>query len=132
MLGVVNAAIPPAACALATALPGRRWSCRTRAVDLDDPATGQAADTQRDVQGDGPGRDDRDGLADLVTEAHHRAFAVVLLNLRDGEFEGLLAVRGLAAPWVSPFDVFGTGVRSVSRDGKEASDKTAWVERSPQ
>ena len=66
-----------------------------RAVDLHDAAAGQAADAQGDVQCDRPGRDDRDGLAHLVAEAHHRTFAVTLLDLGHRQFESLLAVRGL-------------------------------------
>jgi hypothetical protein len=67
-----------------------------RAVDLDDPAARQAADAQRHVQGDGTGRDDRDRLTDLVTEAHHRTLAETLLDLRERQFEGLLAIGACA------------------------------------
>jgi hypothetical protein len=66
-----------------------------RSVDLDDPAPRQAADTQRHVQGDGSGRDDRDGLAHLLAEAHDRAFAVILLDLRHRQFERFFAVGSL-------------------------------------
>ena len=47
------------------------------------------------VQCDRPGRDDRDRLAHLIAEAHHRTFAVTLLDLGHRQFEGLLAVGGL-------------------------------------
>ncbi len=72
-----------------------------RAVDLDDPAARQAADAERHVQGDRAGGDDRDRLAHLVAEPHHRAFAVVLLDLRERQLEGFLAIRGLRHGWVS-------------------------------
>ena len=91
----MNAAMPPAAC--------RGF----RAVDLDDAAARQAADAQRHVQRDGSGRDDRDRLTHLVAEAHHRTFAVILLDLCEGELEGFLAVRGLRHGDASPVVVFG-------------------------
>src|SRR3712207_79005 len=54
-----------------------------RAVDLDDPATGQPADAQRDVERDGPGGDHLDGGAALVTEAHDRALAELTVDLAE-------------------------------------------------
>ncbi len=60
-----------------------------RAVDLDDAAARQPADAERDVEGDGAGRDDRDGLAHFVAEPHHRALAVILLDLGHRQFECL-------------------------------------------
>ena len=59
-----------------------------RAVDLDDPAPGQAADAQRDVEGDRPGRDDLDRGPHVVAEAHDGALAVLLLDLRHDRGRG--------------------------------------------
>jgi hypothetical protein len=68
---------------------------RLRAVDLDDPAARQPADAERHVQGDRTGGDDRDRLAHLVAEPHHRAFTEVLVDLCERQLEGFLAVRCL-------------------------------------
>jgi hypothetical protein len=64
-----------------------------RAVDLHHAAAGQPADAERDVERDRPRGDDPDRRAGVVAEAHHRALAVVLLDLRESELESLLAVR---------------------------------------
>ena len=71
-------------------------------------------------------RNDGDGLANLVSETHHRTLAVVLLDLSDRELDGLLAVRGLLRHGMSPFSVsvrpvFGRLPATLERD----SDKTA-------
>src|SRR3546814_1327511 len=66
-----------------------------RAVDLDDAAARQPADTERDIECDGSGRDDRDGLAHLVAESHHRTLAVILLDLSHRKFECFFAIRSL-------------------------------------
>jgi hypothetical protein len=58
---------------------------RLRAIDLDDAATWQAADAKGDVEGDRSGRDDRDRLTHLFAEAHHRALAMTLLDLSEGQ-----------------------------------------------
>jgi hypothetical protein len=89
----MNAAMPPAAWALATACSATAVLPRTPAVDFDNPAARSLADAERHIQGDRAGGDDRDRLAHLVAEPHHRAFAVVLLNLRERQLEGFLAVR---------------------------------------
>ena len=78
-----------------------------RTVDLDDPAARQPADAERHVQGDRSGGDDRDRLAHLVAEPHHRTFAVTLLDLRESQLEGLLAIGGLRHGVVSVLVVFG-------------------------
>ncbi|MNW56817.1 hypothetical protein D3C74_345610 [compost metagenome] len=64
------------------------------AVDLHDTAAREAADAERDVQGDRPGGDDLDRRATLVAEAHHRSLAEVAVDLCEGGFERLLAVCG--------------------------------------
>ena len=70
----------------------RRLARALRAVDLDDAPTGQPADAQCDVQGDGPSRNDVDGDTDLVAEPHHRTLAVRLLDLRHHCFQRLRAI----------------------------------------
>ena len=71
----------------------RRLAAGLRAVDLDDAAAREAADAEGNVEGDGAGRDDLDGGAALVAEAHDRALAELALDLGEGGLEGLLAVR---------------------------------------
>jgi hypothetical protein len=65
-----------------------------RAVDLDDPATWESADTERDIQSDGPGRDHCDGRTLVAPEAHDGTLAELTIDLGEGCFEGLLAVCG--------------------------------------
>ena len=65
-----------------------------RAVDLDDAAAGQAANSEGHVQRDGAGGDDLDGRTDFVAQAHDRAFAELLVNLGKRCVERLLAIRG--------------------------------------
>ncbi|SKZ98083.1 Uncharacterised protein [Mycobacteroides abscessus subsp. abscessus] len=80
----------------------RRLTRRLRAVDLHDAATRQTADTERDVECDGPGRDHLDRLPALLTEAHHRTLAEVLVDLGQREVESLLAVLGSCCHGISP------------------------------
>src|SRR5215831_19054006 len=68
-----------------------------RAVYLDDPAAGEAADAERDVQRDRPGRDHLDRRPGLVTEPHDRAPAELPLDLGERRLQGLLPVAGLPA-----------------------------------
>ncbi len=63
------------------------------AVDLDDPAAREAADAQRDVQGYGSGGDHLDRRGGALTEAHDRALAVLLVDLRQGDVERLVPVE---------------------------------------
>ena len=63
-----------------------------RAVDLDDPAAGQAADAEGDVEGDRPGRDDLDRGPHVVAEAHDGTLAVLLLDLGHDRGQGLVAL----------------------------------------
>ena len=64
-----------------------------RAVDLDDPALGQAADAERDVEADRAGRDRLDVERRRRAEPHDRALAEAALDLREGGFERLLLVH---------------------------------------
>src|SRR5215831_21136322 len=74
-----------------------RLSAGLRSVYLDDPAAGEAAYAERDVERDRPGRDDFDGSASVVTEAHDRTAAELPLDLRERGLQGLLSVPGLDA-----------------------------------
>ena len=82
-----------------------------RAVDLDDPPLGHAADAQRSVQRQGAGGDGIHLHFRLVAQAHHSALAEVLLDLGDGRLQGLLLVArrsgavksGLFLLHVNPF-----------------------------
>ena len=62
--------------------------------DLDDAAPGDPADTERDVEREGTGRDDRDaGTHRVLPELHHGALAVLLLDLRERDVEHLVPVH---------------------------------------
>ena len=52
------------------------------------------ANAQRDIQCDGTCRNDLDGCADFVAEAHDRAFAELLVNLGQRCVKRFLAIRG--------------------------------------
>ena len=90
----MNAAMPPAACALATACSATVvLPRRLRAVDLDDPAARQAADAERDVEGDGAGRDDlRSGARASSPRRMTEPLPNCLLDLRERRVERLVAV----------------------------------------
>ena len=62
-------------------------------VDLDDPALGQAADAERDVEADRAGRDRLDVERGRRAEPHDRALAEAALDLRQRGFERLLLVH---------------------------------------
>ena len=61
-----------------------------RAVDLDNPALGDAADAEGDVKGEGARRDDVDVHRLVLPQPHQRARAVLLLDLGDNLVEGFL------------------------------------------
>ena len=113
----MNAAMPPAACALATACRATVVLPRgLRAVDLHDPAARQAADAERDVEGDRPGGDHADRRAGVVAEAHHRALAVLFSICARASCERLLAV-GCGHLRVSSLVRRGVGTAFVSGGG---------------
>ena len=68
----------------------RRLARGLRAVDLDDAATGQPADAERDVEGGGAGRDDADRDAATLAQAHDGALAVGTVDLGDRVVDRLL------------------------------------------
>ena len=63
-----------------------------RAVDLGDPAAGQAADAEGEVEGQGAGGDRVDRHRALLAHLHDRALAVLLLDAGEAQLEGLLLV----------------------------------------
>jgi hypothetical protein len=62
-----------------------------RAVDLDDAALRQAADAEGEVDGERAGREHLDLHLGVAAEAHDRAFAELLGDGGDGEFDVLVA-----------------------------------------
>ncbi len=56
---------------------------RFRTIDLGDPALGQTADTEGDIEAQGPGGNDRHVLGLLRAETHDRALAELSLDLAD-------------------------------------------------
>jgi hypothetical protein len=60
-----------------------RLTGRFGAVHLDDAAARDAADSERDVQGQGAGRDDVDVLSLHVAETHDRPLSVGSLDLSE-------------------------------------------------
>ena len=89
----MNAAMPPAFCAFATACSAKRGlSATLRSVYLDDAAARQAAEAQRHVQRDRTGRDHLDRHSRLLAEAHDRALAELPLDLEESGLQGLLPV----------------------------------------
>src|SRR5205807_313496 len=59
--------------------------------DFDDAAARHAANAEREIDADGAGRNGFDRLnGALLSEAHDRAFAELLLDLADGQFDGFL------------------------------------------
>ena len=75
------------------------------AIDLGNPPPGDAAGAQGNVQGQGTGGNNlgAEPLGGLLAQAHHRAFAVILLNAPQGNFQGgqlvlLCVVRHNAPP----------------------------------
>src|SRR3954447_8139095 len=78
----------------------RGLAARLRTVDLDDPAAGQAADAERDVESDRPGGDHLDRGAGLVAEPHDGTLAVLSLDLRQRGRQRLVAVE--TCHWMHP------------------------------
>src|SRR5699024_1486507 len=59
---------------------------------LHDPAPWQPTGAKRDIECDGTGGDRADSGLGRITEAHHGALAVLLVDLRESEFESLVLV----------------------------------------
>src|SRR5437763_4124604 len=94
VLGVDVGADATVALRLGDGMHGQcRLAGRLRAEDLDDPASRQAADSERQVEGECSRGDGLDGHLPLVTHFHHGTLAVLLLDLGHGHFEGLLSLH---------------------------------------
>ena len=62
--------------------------------DLDDPAARDATDTERDVERERPGRDDRDaGPHRVFAELHDGALAELLLDLLERDVKHLVSIH---------------------------------------
>ncbi len=64
------------------------------AEDLDDPAAGQAPDTEGQIERQGTGRDGIDRDHTLVAHLHHGAGAELLVDLAQGHLEGFVSLHG--------------------------------------
>ena len=73
-------------------------------VDLDDAAPGQAADAEREVEGQRAGGDGLDVHVGALAHPHDRALAELLVDLAHGHLERLVSLHG----WV-PFSTRRTG-----------------------
>ena len=106
-----------------------------RAVDLADPAPGQAADAEGQVEGQGAGGDGLDGHRALVAHLHDGAGAELLLDLAEGQVEGLAAALAVdvgdggcvgvlsdLAHGVAPFSRCGSRTGSVVIDAGEPTE----------
>ena len=71
----------------------RRLARRLRAEDLDDPAPGQAADAEREVERERTGGDGLDADVAALAQLHDRALAELLVDLAERHLECLLAVH---------------------------------------
>ena len=84
-----------------------------RTVDLHDPAARQAAEAERDVEGDRARRDDLQRRPGVVAQPHDRALAELLLDVGERGVEGLLAVSTshVVRPPLDVCDVVGPNAR---------------------
>ena len=67
-----------------------------RAIDLHNPATGQATDAEGGVQGHGTGGDAIHIHPHVLTQAHHRAFSIILLDLGERRLQRFMLIIRLA------------------------------------
>ena len=94
-----------------------------RTEDLDDPAPGDAADTERDVERQRPGRDGgHPHVHGVLAQLHHGAFAVLLLDLLKRDLQHLLAVHAIPLP--TPAHPGGGASERTRRTFEHGSD---WV-----
>jgi hypothetical protein len=94
VLGVDIGADPAVALRLGHGVHGQgRLPRGLRAEDLDDAPAGQAADAEREVEGQRTGRDGLDLHVEVVAHAHDRALAELLLDLSQRGVERLLPFR---------------------------------------
>ena len=83
-----------------------------RAVDLDDPAAGQAADTERDVEAERAGRHHLHLHLLARSQLHRAALAEGAVDLRQGGVEGFLLVHIVRSPVGNDFERCHHGARS--------------------
>ena len=76
----------------------RRLARRLRAEDLDDAAARQAADAEREVEGERSRGDGADGHLGRVAHPHDRTLAELPLDLPEGDVESLLAIHSYRPP----------------------------------
>ena len=91
VLGVDVGAHAAVALGLGDHVHGERGLARRLgAEDLDDPATGQTADAEREVERQRAGGDGCDADVAVLAETHDGALAVLLLDLAERHLEGLV------------------------------------------
>src|SRR5438105_13434259 len=94
MLGVDEGADAAAALRLGDhVVDERRLARRFGAEDLDDPAAGQAADSEREVEAERTGGNRADGNRRAVVHLHHRALAELALDLAERDVECFMPVH---------------------------------------
>ena len=81
-----------------------RLAGRLRPVDLDDAAAREAADAEREVEGQGTGGDEPDPHVEPFAHPHDRALPELPLDLAEGHVKCLVTLHR-CSPWSS----FGTG-----------------------
>ena len=91
-----------------------RFTGRFRAVDFDNPAPGETADSEGLVDEEVSGGDDGDVDDFVVAHAEDGAFAEILLDLLDGEVE--VAGTGVGEFLSAGVTVFGGGSSHGVRD----------------
>jgi hypothetical protein len=84
----------------------------------DDSAPGQAADPEREVEGQRAGRDRLDPDVPPLAQLHDRALAELLLDLAERHLEGLVAVH---------LEPLSAGAACGCRSGKRCSERTEGV-----
>ena len=95
MLGVNEGRVAAGLLGVGNGVQGDRGlTGRLGAVDLDDSAAREAADAEGDVKSKGTRGDHLNGRAVVVAQAHDGALAELLINLRQGDFESLIAIVG--------------------------------------
>ena len=70
-----------------------RVPCRLRTEDLGDPASGKAAYTEGQIEGQGAGGHRLDAQTALLAHLHDRALAELLLDLPEGHVECFLSLH---------------------------------------
>src|SRR5215211_3916920 len=94
VLGVDESSEAPCFLCLGDDVQGEgRLAARLGTEDLDDPASGDAANAEGEVEGQGAGRNGGDALALFVAHAHDRTLPELPLNLGDGGVYSLALIQ---------------------------------------